>query len=109
MSARSDAFRGDGLTFPVFFAAGSTPIYYVPVDTRLDRVYVKTSTNPTTINILVNGSSVLANTTPTNYTVAASSGQLFKVSSQPVLQAGTSFQVTSTDGAALISVGFGRA
>lgn len=109
MSARSESHRGDGLTFPAFFPAGSVGPIYAPADLRFGTVLVQAGVNPTTIDILVSGSSVLAASNQATGLVPAGTQVIFQVSAIGLLSPGASLQVTSTDGGALISLAFTRA
>lgn len=109
MSARTTSSRGDGFNFPAFFPAGTVGPVFLPADARLHTIQVKAGAVPTTINVLVNGVSVLAQTTRPSGTVAANENYGFNLSAAAILLQGSSIQVTSTDATALISLAFRRA
>jgi len=107
MAARSDSFRGDGLNFPAFFPAGSTPLLTAPSAIRLNTVYVVAGAIATVIDVQVGGVSVMASASPIGPNVGIAGRQAFAFSNV-VIAAGVDFQFTSTDASARISADFTR-
>ena len=107
MGARSSTARGDGLSFPQSYVPGSTGLRAAASDMRLRTVYVVVGAAATTVDVQVNGVSILARSNNPSGAVAAGARQAFKFTGE-FIAAGADYQFTTTDPTARFSAEFVR-
>ena len=107
MGARSSTARGDGLSFPQSYVPGSTSLIAAASDMRLRTVYVVVGAVATTVDVQVNGVSILARSDHPSGVLAIGARQAFKFTGE-FIAAGTDYQFTTTDPTARFSAEFVR-